>query len=78
MQSSAAVKCKPTCISVLVAALLQVNQTFTIEPIFVEGSNKVKMWNDDWTATTVDGGLAAQCEHTILITPDGHEILTVA
>jgi methionyl aminopeptidase len=59
-------------------ASLQVNQTFTIEPIFVEGSNKVKMWNDDWTATTVDGGLAAQCEHTILITSDGHEILTVA
>lgn len=54
------------------------NQTFTIEPIFVEGSSKVKMWKDDWTATTVDGGLAAQCEHTILITPDGHEILTVA
>lgn len=57
---------------------MQVNQTFTIEPIFVEGSNKVKMWKDDWTATTIDGGLAAQCEHTILITPNGHEILTVA
>eukprot|EP00775_Hariotina_reticulata_P003656 gene3656-3917_t len=57
---------------------MQVNQTFTIEPIFVEGSNKVLMWKDEWTATTTDGGLAAQCEHTILITPSGHEILTVA
>lgn len=56
----------------------QVNQTFTIEPIFVEGSNRVKMWKDDWTATTVDGGLAVQCEHTVLITPNGAEVLTVA
>eukprot|EP00882_Tetradesmus_deserticola_P001967 GHRQ01002107.1.p1 GENE.GHRQ01002107.1~~GHRQ01002107.1.p1 ORF type:complete len:341 (+),score=96.59 GHRQ01002107.1:283-1305(+) len=59
------------------SAKMQVNQTFTIEPIFVEGSNKSITWKDDWTATTIDGGLAAQCEHTILITPDGHEILTV-
>lgn len=56
----------------------QVGQTFTIEPIFVEGSNKVTMWKDDWTATTTDGGLAAQCEHTVLITPGGCEVLTVA
>jgi methionyl aminopeptidase len=56
---------------------LQVNQTFTIEPIFVEGSNKVNMWKDDWTATTTDGGLAVQCEHTVLITPNGCEILTL-
>jgi methionyl aminopeptidase len=57
---------------------LQVNQTFTIEPIFVEGSSKVDMWKDDWTATTTDGGLAVQCEHTVLITPNGCEVLTVA
>eukprot|EP00878_Enallax_costatus_P022614 GHUV01024007.1.p1 GENE.GHUV01024007.1~~GHUV01024007.1.p1 ORF type:complete len:291 (+),score=70.52 GHUV01024007.1:617-1489(+) len=56
---------------------MQVNQTFTIEPIFVEGSNRVKMWKDQWTATTVDGGLAAQCEHTVLITLTGCEVLTV-
>eukprot|EP00879_Flechtneria_rotunda_P005040 GHRR01005317.1.p1 GENE.GHRR01005317.1~~GHRR01005317.1.p1 ORF type:complete len:273 (+),score=74.59 GHRR01005317.1:676-1494(+) len=57
---------------------MQVNQTFTIEPILVQGSNKVQMWDDDWTATTVDGGLASQCEHTVLITPNGCEVLTVA
>lgn len=57
---------------------MQVNQTFTIEPIFVQGSNKVVMWNDDWTATTSDGGLAAQCEHTVLITPNGCEVLTLS
>jgi methionyl aminopeptidase len=43
-----------------------------------QGSTKVKMWKDDWTAVTADGGLAAQYEHTILITPDGAEILTKA
>jgi methionyl aminopeptidase len=57
--------------------LLQVNQTFTIEPIFVEGSNRMQMWKDDWTATTTDGGLAVQCEHTVLITENGCEILTL-
>jgi hypothetical protein len=55
----------------------QVNQTFTIEPIFVEGKGGHKMWADDWTAVTVDGGLAAQYEHTVLITPNGAEVLTV-
>ena len=34
------------------------------------------MWDDDWTATTVDGGRSAQFEHTLLITPDGVEALT--
>lgn len=55
---------------------MQVNQTFTIEPILVAGNPKVKMWKDDWTAVSADGSLSAQCEHTILITPNGAEILT--
>ena len=55
----------------------QVNQTFTIEPIFAEGGGKVITWPDDWTAVMADGGLAAQWEHTVLITPQGHDILTV-
>jgi methionyl aminopeptidase len=57
---------------------MQVGQTFTIEPILVEGSSRVRMWDDDWTATTADGGLAAQAEHTVLITPNGVEVLTLA
>jgi methionine aminopeptidase len=56
----------------------QVNQTFTIEPMIVEGSIKTKMWADKWTAVTDDAGLAAQYEHTLLITPNGVEILTVS
>lgn len=50
--------------------------TFTIEPMICTGSSKSIFWPDDWTATTVDGGLSAQFEHTLLITKDGVEELT--
>lgn len=56
--------------------VMQVGQTFTIEPIFTLGTDKYKMWKDDWTAVTRDGSWAAQHEHTLLITKDGVEILT--
>lgn len=55
----------------------QVNSTFTIEPILTEGSPRMVEWKDNWTVVTADGGLAAQAEHTILITPNGAEILTL-
>ncbi|KAF7018032.1 unnamed protein product [Triticum aestivum] len=53
-------------------------QTFTIEPILTMGSSSIEcdMWEDGWTAVTTDGSLAAQFEHTILITRTGAEILT--
>ncbi len=51
--------------------------TFTIEPIFTEGSEATTLWPDAWTVQTVDGGRAAQFEHVVLITEDGHEVLTV-
>jgi methionyl aminopeptidase len=50
--------------------------TFTIEPILTEKSPKDKLWSDGWTAVTRDGGLSAQCEHTVLITETGVEVLT--
>jgi methionyl aminopeptidase len=34
-------------------------------------------WKDKWTAVTADGGLAAQAEHTVLITSSGAEVLTL-
>ena len=58
--------------------VMKPGMTFTIEPMLCEKSAKEKFWKDAWTAVTVDGGLSAQQEHTILITDDGHEILTVA
>jgi methionyl aminopeptidase len=55
---------------------MQVNQTFTIEPILHMGRPDFYVWRDGWTAVTKDHSLSAQFEHTILITPDGAEILT--
>jgi len=46
------------------------------EPILSMGSIDCDMWDDGWTAVTTDGSLAAQFEHTILITRTGAEILT--
>jgi methionyl aminopeptidase len=57
---------------------MEPGMTFTIEPMLCEGSAKEKFWSDQWTAVTIDGGLSAQQEHTLLITDSGVEILTVS
>ncbi|XP_020146946.1 methionine aminopeptidase 1B, chloroplastic isoform X2 [Aegilops tauschii subsp. strangulata] len=51
-------------------------QTFTIEPTLSMGSTRCEVWDDGWTAITVDGSLNAQFEHTVLVTVNGAEILT--
>lgn len=56
---------------------LQPGMIFTIEPMLVEGSGDCFEWSDNWTVATSDNGMAAQFEHTVLITEDGVEILTV-
>ncbi|KAF8789269.1 methionine aminopeptidase 1D, mitochondrial-like [Argiope bruennichi] len=50
---------------------------FTIEPVICEGSPDIVILEDGWTAQTEDDSRSAQFEHTILITDDGAEILTV-
>ena len=50
--------------------------TFTIEPMLTLGSTKERYWPDGWTAVTSDGSLAAQWEHTLLVTDGGVDILT--
>ncbi|NLE88699.1 MAG: type I methionyl aminopeptidase [Myxococcales bacterium] len=55
---------------------LRPGMTFTIEPMINLGDYRVRILEDEWTAVTVDGRLSAQFEHTILVTEDGHEILT--
>lgn len=47
-----------------------------IEPISTAGSTDVKQDPDGWTLRTTDGALSAHAEHTVLVTPDGYEILT--
>ena len=48
-----------------------------IEPMVNLGGWETEVLDDDWTVVTVDGSLSAHFEHTIAITDDGPEILTV-
>ena len=50
---------------------------FTIEPMINIGKRDSKILADGWTAVTKDHSLSAQFEHTILVTADGYEILTL-
>ncbi|DBA76456.1 TPA: Methionine aminopeptidase 1D, chloroplastic/mitochondrial [Trebouxia sp. C0005] len=58
-------------------SIMTPGQTFTIEPMLTERGVKGRMWRDNWTVVTTDGGLSAQYEHTIYITENGHEVLTL-
>ena len=51
--------------------------TFTIEPMINAGQRHVKLLPDQWTVVTKDHKLSAQWEHTILVTRDGAEVLTL-
>ena len=56
---------------------LQEGMTFTIEPMVNQGKRHSKVLPDGWTVVTRDRKLSAQWEHTILVTADGYEILTL-
>lgn len=58
-------------------ALLQEGMTFTIEPMLNEGTAKTFTMKDGWTVITRDKKLSAQWEHTVLVTADGFEVLTL-
>jgi methionyl aminopeptidase len=57
--------------------VLEEGMIFTIEPMLNLGKRHVKVLADGWTAVTKDRSLSAQWEHTILVTNDGYEILTL-
>nr|WP_252180094.1 type I methionyl aminopeptidase [Endozoicomonas sp. 4G] len=57
--------------------VLQEGMTFTIEPMINAGKKFTKLLGDGWTAVTKDRRPSAQWEHTILVTADGVEILTL-
>ena len=56
---------------------IETGMTFTIEPMINLGTAEHEMWDDGWTAVTRDRKWTAQFEHTLLVTADGFEILTV-
>jgi len=55
---------------------LREGMIFTIEPMINAGRRDVKVMKDGWTVVTKDRSRSAQWEHTILVTADGHEVLT--
>jgi methionyl aminopeptidase len=55
---------------------IEVGMTFTIEPMLNLGTHEWNMWDDNWTVVTKDLRRSAQFEHTLLVTPDGAEVLT--
>jgi len=57
--------------------LMEPGMTFTIEPMLTLGTYKWDMWDDNWTVVTRDGLASAQFEHTILVTAEGAEVLTL-
>ncbi len=59
-----------------IGVMLKPGMTFTIEPMINAGRKGIKLLKDNWTVVTSDHTLSAQWEHTILVTNDGHEILT--
>jgi methionyl aminopeptidase len=46
------------------------------EPVVCEKSPNYSLWDDGWTMSSVDGGLSAQFENTVLVTEQGVEVLT--
>lgn len=57
--------------------ILEAGMTFTIEPMINAGRYPTRLLSDQWTVVTKDHSLSAQWEHTLLVTDDGVEILTL-
>jgi methionyl aminopeptidase len=58
--------------------VLEPGMIFTIEPMINAGKAAIRCLADGWTIVTADHSLSAQWEHTILVTDEGHEVLTVS
>jgi methionyl aminopeptidase len=57
--------------------VLEPGMTFTVEPMLTLGGSDWYMWDDDWTVLTEDGSWVAQWEHTIVVTEEAAEVLTL-
>lgn len=57
--------------------VLEEGMTFTIEPMINAGARQTRLMPDGWTVVTRDHSLSAQWEHTIAVTSDGFEVLTL-
>jgi len=61
----------------LLDVAIEPGMTFTIEPMLTLGDYHSQTWDDHWTVTTLDGSRCAQFEHTLVVTADGAEVLTL-
>ena len=57
--------------------ILMPGMCFTVEPMVNAGKRHIKLLPDGWTVVTKDRSLSAQWEHTVLVTQEGHEVLTL-
>lgn len=57
--------------------VLKLGMSFTIEPMVNAGDYRIRIMKDGWTVKTKDRSLSAQYEHTIVVTDDGCEIMTL-
>ena len=56
---------------------LRAGMAFTIEPMITLGRPGVRLLDDGWTVVTRDGSPSAQFEHTVIVTRDGCEVMTL-
>jgi methionyl aminopeptidase len=57
--------------------VMKPGMTFTIEPMLTLGTHEYDIWKDGWTVVTKDRKRTAQFEHTLVVTADGAEVLTL-
>src|SRR3954470_19116613 len=60
-----------------VTTIIEKGMTFTIEPMITLGTIDYDIWPDGWTVVTKDRSRTAQFEHTLVVTAEGAEILTL-
>ena len=60
-----------------VGVIMEPGMTFTVEPMLTLGTVEYDVWPDGWTVLTADRKRTAQFEHTLVVTADGYEILTL-
>ncbi len=56
---------------------MRAGETFAVEPMFTLGTERTRVLADGWSVATADGAWAAHFEHTIAVTEDGPEVLTL-
>ena len=57
--------------------MLKTGMVFAVEPMVNVGGPETRVLEDGWSVVTADGRLSAHFEHTIAVTEDGPEVLTL-